>query len=112
MILYKKEHQFSDKKIGYDVMEKEQIKEIASKLDEWEIKLMVRVESLKHFQTGIATAELSLVTGEVIYSWLDHGDLDLSPDLYVTLCFKDGTNELVYNENIDYDIDRIYEKEL
>lgn len=89
MQLIKKEHRFSQNEIVYDVVDLDEIIEIAENIDTTEVQrelFEMAFDNLNRCDyTGSVVAELSLITGDIIYYYSDDETETLAPDLYIVI---------------------------
>lgn len=106
MELIKRENQFSQNEVVYEVLDRREVIEIMDSLDNNEIqrKLMEMAydESYKCDYNSFVIAELSVKTGEIYYTYRASNTTEAQPDLYIRLGSKSANPE--YFEYEDEDI--------
>lgn len=112
MILTKRENQYSNNYIEYEVLEKEEVINIIKNLDEYEIKENLVEKAMQYSGVnGYAYAELDITDGSILYGYLKKGNSNLEPDLYLHIAKCESQHIDLLSTGDLFDEDEIKEME-
>ena len=112
MVLNKKENQYSNRVLEYEVLEREEVESIFKNIDSDKIiREAVEDAFSRGDWSGRVIVELDVESGNIYQSWLQQGNGLMQPDLYIRL-FTIGTGNNHFDYCDEYVMDPDHYKEI